>query len=133
MTYPISISIIKNSKKIEMEIQGNKSIGALQEEFNGYFPFLRIEFYRQRNGDEKNNIEKLNASQKLQLINGSSEKFVINIGKDERVISLKDQFNKFGISVLIFRKAGRVWVETSLTEDWTLDRQNTEGELFSRK
>jgi len=116
-----------------MEIQGNKLVGELQQEFNGYFPFLKIEFYRQRKVDEKNNIEKLNASQKLQLINGSSDKFVVNIDKNDRITSLKDQFNKFGIGVLIFRKAGRVWVETTFTEDWTLDRQNSEGELFSRK
>lgn len=116
-----------------MEIQGNKVIGEVQQEFNGYFPYLRIEFYRQRLGDEKGGIEKLNAGQKLQFLNGSSAKISIHIDKNDRITSLKEQFNKFGIGVVIFRKAGRVWVETTLTEDWTLDRQNTEGELFSRK
>ena len=36
-----------------------------------------------------------------------------------------------GFSVLMFRNAGNVWIETSLTEDWTLEKQNKEGELIS--
>ncbi len=116
-----------------MEIQGNRIIGELQQEFNSHFPYLRIEFYRQRAGEEKSTIEKLSAGQKLSLLNGSAGKITIQIDKNDKITTLKEQFNKFGIGVVIFRKAGSVWVETTLTEDWTLDRQNSEGELFSRK
>ncbi len=116
-----------------MNIEGNKIIGELQQEFNGYFPFLHIEFYRHRSGEEKTSIEKFNANQKLVLLNTPSDKVTIHIDKNDKISYLKDQFNKLGIGVLIFRKAGSVWVETTLTEDWTLDRQNMEGEVFSKK
>lgn len=133
MTYPARFNDEKNGKRLKMDIQGNKLIGELQQEFNSYFPFLRIEFFRKRTGDAKAGIEKLGANQKLQFLNGNSDKVAIHIDKNDRVVTLKDHFNKFGIGVLVFRKAGKVWVETTLTEDWTLERQNIEGELFSRK
>lgn len=133
MTYPNENRSGKNGKKLKMVIEGNKLIAEVQEEFNGYFPYLRIEFYRHRQGDEKNGIEKLNGTQRLQHAVGVSDKFVIMVDKNDKISTLKKQFNKVGFGVLVYRKAGKVWVETTLTEDWTLERQNIEGELFSRK
>ncbi|MNF16790.1 hypothetical protein D3C80_2199700 [compost metagenome] len=39
----------------------------------------------------------------------------------------KDFWEKLGLSAQIFRKSGNLWIETSLTDDWTLARQNDEG------
>jgi hypothetical protein len=32
----------------------------------------------------------------------------------------------------VFRKSGKTWLETSVTDDWTLKRQNEEGMELSR-
>ena len=38
---------------------------------------------------------------------------------------------KLGLLPLIYRKSGSMWIETSLTEDWSLERQNHEAEQMN--
>jgi hypothetical protein len=35
---------------------------------------------------------------------------------------------KFGLNVQVFRKSGKSWLETTITDKWTLEKQNTQGE-----
>ncbi|MFZ9982087.1 MAG: hypothetical protein ACO3FI_08660 [Cyclobacteriaceae bacterium] len=45
---------------------------------------------------------------------------------------MKEEFKSAtGLLVKIFRKSGNVWIETSLTDDWTLERQNEEGKSMT--
>jgi len=39
----------------------------------------------------------------------------------------------YGLNVQVFRNSGRVWLETTMTDDWTLAEQNRQGEELSRK
>jgi hypothetical protein len=36
-------------------------------------------------------------------------------------------WQEFGLCVQVFRKSGNHWIETSLTNSWTLEQQNREG------
>lgn len=52
----------------------------------------------------------------------------LEITEDMPVSTLEQLFQDyFGLSAQVFRKSGRSWLETSLTDDWTLKRQNDEG------
>jgi hypothetical protein len=33
--------------------------------------------------------------------------------------------------VQVFRKSGKVWLETTVTDGWTLEEQNLQGEALS--
>jgi hypothetical protein len=37
----------------------------------------------------------------------------------------------YGIHVQLFRKSGKVWINTSVTSSWTLEEQNKQGEVLS--
>jgi hypothetical protein len=39
----------------------------------------------------------------------------------------------FGISVQVFRKSGKVWLETSATDCWTLEEQNEQGAFMAQE
>ena len=57
---------------------------------------------------------------------------IIDISKEKTVAALeKDLHDKTGLVAQVFRKSGKVWIETSLTYDWTLGQQNNEGELIT--
>jgi len=40
---------------------------------------------------------------------------------------LEDQFENIGLIAEVFRRSGNVWIETILTNNWTLGQQNPEG------
>lgn len=42
----------------------------------------------------------------------------------------KEMLEKFGLFVQVFRRSGKVWIETTVTDDWTLGKQNSEAESF---
>jgi hypothetical protein len=49
------------------------------------------------------------------------------------VTELESRFNTiYGLSVQLFRKSGRAWLETTVTDGWTLEEQNNEGEALSK-
>ena len=58
----------------------------------------------------------------------------INIDSYQTVDDVENAFNDcFGITVEIFRRSGNLWIETSLTDNWSLDQQNELGAAFFLK
>ncbi len=57
----------------------------------------------------------------------------VNINGERTIAELEEEFKaRFDLPVQVFRKTGNVWIETSLTQDWTLAQQNREGETLSK-
>ena len=49
----------------------------------------------------------------------------ININGLMKVAELESAFFvTFGLAVQVFRKSGKVWLQTTATDDWTLEEQN---------
>jgi hypothetical protein len=93
----------------------------IQDEFNKRYPFLRLDFMRLLVGEER----PLPARQRAEG--------TIDIGGYRTVGQvLKDFEEIFGFSMMVLRRSGKVWIETTLTADWTLEQQNREGENISR-
>ncbi len=116
----------------QLQINGDSSINSIVKEFSFHYPFLKINFlknYFKNAISSKGSLSEIELSKK---IGSNREKKVININKTRTVLELEKELeNIFGLAVLIFRKSGNVWVETSLTEDWTLEEQNKAGEQIS--
>ena len=56
----------------------------------------------------------------------------LNINGNQSVIEIEvDLENRFGLLAQIFRKSGSLWIETTLTDHWSLSRQNIEGRQMS--
>ena len=56
----------------------------------------------------------------------------IVINEEMRVKELENMFQqKFAISAQVFRKSGNLWLETTMTDNWTLQQQNNHGREIS--
>lgn len=120
---------------MEILIYNNLKISELQHQFSSVYPFLKIEFF-----EIPQTVK--GASQKLKLYPtdrkiGSCRKIQtegsISLDYNQTVKALQQEFwNKYGLTVQVHRKSGKLWIETSLTDSWTLVRQNQEGAEFSR-
>ncbi|MEO6303355.1 MAG: hypothetical protein ABIP51_09280 [Bacteroidia bacterium] len=120
---------------MKITINDNRKIFAIQEEFNTLFPYLKIEFFskpHKSGGGSPKNLVKHN-SKTLQECRTIHNKGEIAITPGLTVTELEQRFEDvYGLSVQIFRKSGKVWLETTLTDAWTLEQQNKQGEALSK-
>jgi hypothetical protein len=125
-----------NLKNLTMNltIRPNRLISDIQQEFNAMFPFLKLEFFRNKPGRtldySGNNIirnsHKVSDGQ-AELTDGS-----LTIEPLMTVKQLEKDFkNEFSLAVQVFRRSGNVWLETTMTDDWTLQHQNEHGKELS--
>lgn len=117
---------------MKLEINDNLLVSDLQIQFSNLFPYLKIMLFKQ--------AHQLNeGSHKKQLINNSAKlkrlKHINNsISFDENttVGELESLFKDvFGLNAQVFRRAGKNWIETTVTDNWTLKKQNDQGKELS--
>jgi hypothetical protein len=120
---------------MELTIEKKSLTSEIQKEFNTVFPYLKIEFYKPGSAVGKKVVGHLKKDGKQsfgEMINGHFP-LKINIDSSRTVGQLeKDFWALLGLGVKLFRKSGSLWIETTLTENWTLGKQNLEGELLSK-
>jgi hypothetical protein len=121
---------------MKIMIDRNKQISAIQTEFNHTFPYLKLEFFSKSHG-----VGEASAKQNLVPSNKKLEDFVgfqnskgeLSITAAMTVKDLEQNFkDAYGLSVQVFRKSGKVWLETTVTDGWTLEEQNLQGEELSK-
>lgn len=120
---------------MQLAVKGDRLISEVQKEFSLAFPFLKIEFFRKGNiPRERYTFEKL-LPHHLRL----KDAWYHNKGEGElefnnstTVMELEKEFmDRFGLSVQLFRKSGNLWLETTITDNWTLKQQNDHGREIS--
>jgi hypothetical protein len=118
---------ILNALSMKLKIGKGDTIKNIQELFNNTYPFLRIEFVRKKAVQK----EKLDGNECI-VLPFNEPAVDIDINSDQTVKSLEAEFKiKANMEVKVYRRFSNVWIETSLTDDWTLEQQNTEGRLLS--
>jgi hypothetical protein len=107
-----------------------RTISEVQKDFNSMFPFLKIEFFNNRFNSRKDfTVAKIfPSSRKIGDIQLAVTDGNIGISGDMKVADLEKQFTGlFGLSVQVFRRSGNLWLETTMTDSWTLQQQNNHG------
>ena len=106
---------------------------SIQKQFNAYYPFLKIEFFRNPSGEKLSaKIEQAGYEGFLENLFNSKVSGTIDVEHGRTVAEVENDFKKqFGLYAQIFRRSGNVWIKTTLTDDWTLEKQNKEGEQIS--
>ena len=115
---------------MKLFLEKESTVEEVKKVFTTYYPYLRLELYKKP--ANKNDISTPKERSPLNKFIHSSGKIVIDINNDVTVAELENQFAAVGLLSEVFRKSGNVWVETSLTSNWTLHQQNAEGEEISR-
>jgi hypothetical protein len=119
---------------MQLFIEDNILVEDVKTIFTNYYPFLKIELYKKPYITKHHKIKKelLASASYLNKYTQVPRKTVINIDNCITVSELENQFAAIGLAAEVFRKSGNVWIETSLTDNWTLQQQNMEGEEISR-
>lgn len=115
-----------------MIIKDNKTIQAIQEEFNNKFPFLKIEFYTQEHADQEGSpgSDKLEETLTIGQARTKINEGDLSIHANQKVSTLEQNFHDiYGLNVQVFRKSGNIWLQTTTTDNWTLHKQNEKGAL----
>src|SRR5438552_4129320 len=120
----------------ELIIKRGDKISIIQDQFNKYFPFLKIEFFRQAPvsgmGNSKNKM--ITDDLRMEQIVGFKEEGKIKLTNNMIVSSLEKFFEtQCGLFIQVFRKSGKVWLETTATDNWTLQQQNDEGRSLAQQ
>src|ERR1700689_4389607 len=98
---------------MKLYISKESSIKSIQKEFREHYPFLKIEFFK--NYSKGQPLPKAIAITPVELakkIDQACDGKTININGLRTVGEVEKDFeNLFGLSALLFRKSGNVWVE----------------------
>lgn len=120
---------------MKIEITDNKTIAALKEEFHAMFPYLKMEVFikpQPSNGISAKDMIRYSDSTIAQFRTMHNNGY-ISITPQTTVAELEQTFRKqYGLSVQVFRRSGSVWLETTVTDSWTLQEQNEQGETLTR-
>lgn len=113
-----------------MRINNLSTLQNIRNEFHNKFPYLKIEFYR-HDHDAKHSSPKadqISGNEKISDLVGHSVNVdfeiqpLMTVGEFEKYF-MKNKFRSTG-----FRKSAGIWLQTSSTDSWTLEKQNGKGE-----
>ncbi len=108
--------------------------------FSRYFPYLKWEFFAvphiAMQGNPKKEMIKDNP--KMEELTKIQEPISISFTGHTTVQELEQQMeDQLGLHIQVFRRSGNIWLETTVTDEWTLSFQNEQGkelsEQFDRK
>ena len=111
-----------------LKVRKDRLVGDIQEDFNSAFPFLKIEFYKKTGSTDRHPIDKAIPLAKVGIL----QEGVLRIDDDMSVGELEHIFSdQYGTYVQVSRKSGSLWLETTMTDKWTLRQQNEHGRELS--
>ena len=119
---------------MQITVTDNRKIFQLQEEFTQCFPYLKIEVLSKPHKSWSGTSERIlrSAEKTIGDYRKGSRDGNLTISGNMTVTELERQFRElYGLHVLVFRKSGKVWLETTVTDGWTLAEQNNQGEALS--
>jgi hypothetical protein len=119
---------------MKLAVNEGMYIRDIQKEFNETYPFLKIELFKHKHGtgELSPKKERLDPYTIIPLLNGYAKKWSLDISKHITVSEFEKEFwEKTGVAIQVFRKSRNLWIETSLTDNWTLEKQNELAASFA--
>ncbi len=116
-----------------MKIYNAKQLKDLQIEFNEAFPYLKIEFFNKPHEDGNGSNEEDILDNELtvgEVRDNDVSGFIPIDGKLPVGIFEKLFQNNFGLYVQVYRKSHGKWLQTWVTDIWTLEEQNNRGKIL---
>ncbi|MBL7744551.1 MAG: hypothetical protein JNN00_13860 [Chitinophagaceae bacterium] len=112
-----------------LHISQSRTLKETQDEFNNAYPYLRIEFYRNSEpGLARRHLKNFMPMTAA----GLKQNGELEIYDQMTVGQLENAFKeRFGLNVQLSRRSGTLWLETTMTDNWTLKQQNDHGRELS--
>lgn len=113
---------------MQLIINNDRTIEDINNDFMSEFPYLKIQFFKHTHKENAGSPKKemFPVATKIKTIphvNGT-----VIITPNQTVQDVEEFFKShFNLNIQVFRKSGNNWLETTLTDSWTLEKQNQEG------
>jgi len=117
-------------------IPRQRLIKEVQEEFTRTYPYLKIDFTR---GKDQGRMSRAGTSPTVSPSAPGEEKAVRDVAQkllwqelglcdDTKINEVEVLLQyQFGLPAQVLRKSGNLWLETRMTQHWTLRQQNEHG------
>jgi hypothetical protein len=117
------------------QIDNKQTTASIRKEFHDHFPFLKVEFFRdpciKRKGSARDKM--ILTDEPVYRLQRKKFTGKIHFTGQTTVAALEQMFkDNLEICVQVFRKSGNVWLETTSTDDWSLQQQNEEGRSLAQ-
>lgn len=121
---------------MKIQVSKDRTIAQIQDEFAQTYPFLKLVFFTKPHKAYKGSPAKFLVSDRNVTL-GSLEKKPhsgeLYLEPEMPTWQVERLFEEeFGLHVQLFRKSGNTWLETSVTDDLTLEEQNVKGQASER-
>ncbi len=118
---------------MNLSITPTRLIADIQKEFNIEFPYLKLEFFQNKSGRSGLPLKKFNIdNRKVCEVQLSISNGILELKKEMKVQELEKTLkNEFGLTAQVYRRSGNLWLETTMTYNWTLRQQNEHGKELS--
>ena len=123
-----------------MKVDQHTKLTEIQETFNKQFPHLRIEFYGRPHdpGEGTSDRDRLDHERTLGDVTKPISVHQLQFDGNMTINALESKLNEeLGLHAQVFRRSGNLWLQTTATDNWTLDDANRKGghseELFEEQ
>ncbi|ANE49576.1 hypothetical protein [Flavisolibacter tropicus] len=115
---------------MQLYLAPTTKVGDVKEAFHLEFPFLKLEFFKSKHQPGKGTPLSDKATDYTLLVEvlGVMREGDIDIIPSQSVNEVEQLFQrKFNLPVQVFRKMGNLWIETTETDNLSLEHQNEMG------
>ena len=116
---------------MKMVLKDQVTILAFEEDFNRMFPYLRIVVFIPPFSTEYRIMALVKQKTVGSLRGQDSGELTITGAMSVRQLE-QSMAETYGLGIRLYRKSGKSWLETIFTDDWSLSKQNAEGEALSK-
>ncbi len=128
-----ALNSFTRKKNINMQISAKTTVQEVFDQFASQFQFLRLEFYQKAHESEHGSpaADQISHNTLLGRLNPQLEDQTFVVDGSMSVAEFENLMrDKYRLHVQIFRKSSELWLQTTATDHWSLDKQNSKGEGF---
>jgi hypothetical protein len=114
----------------ELIINGTRTVQNLQDDFHAVYPDLKISFFHHSHdaGVPSEKSDAVSPETSLADIRSLENDGAVSIDPSVTVEEFEGAMrDHFGLSVQVFRRSGSQWIQTTITDHWTLGHQEEDG------
>ena len=121
------------NEKREIAVNSESLLSDIQDAFSACYPFLLIEFFRKSRSPAPLRQIRMEQLTNIKALDNPAASHIIDVGNLRTVAEVTQEIAGItGVIVIVSRRSGNVWNVISLTDGWTLERQNAAGEYISK-
>lgn len=116
---------------MKIALSKDQTFQSIQDGFHALYPYLKLEFYGGASQSKVAHIpaNALPLTKTIGEVNANFDLGELMITGNVKVSDFEKSFHEItGADVQVYRKSGRVWMQTTKTDTWTLVEQNLKSE-----